>query len=142
MNLSRQPAGDNGRAANASAIRMAKSSRVKSGRMGFSASVAIVLAACLAPSDRAQAQEFESASGLPTITGCVNSTSGRLRFAVPNLPCTNAEQSIEWPQLLDVAPANLVRGCIEPSTGALTLFRWGFGPPVCASGLVAYDWAV
>src|SRR5262245_32399511 len=57
-------------------------------------------------------------------------------------PCTAAAHSIEWPQLLDVAPAGLVRGCVEPNTGTLALFRWGFGPPSCKLGQLAYDWAI
>jgi hypothetical protein len=114
--------------------------------------VAIASATCLLPLDRAQGQ-IESPESLLTIEGCVNRASGRLRFAVPTAPCTTAEKSIEWPQLQDVAPANLVRGCVEPSSGALALFRWRgplgvpsapgtIGPPPCDPGLLAFDWAV
>src|SRR4029450_6828300 len=114
--------------------------------------LALVAIGELAASRLARSQ-VETESSPPIIEGCVDLDTGRLRIAVSPAPCTAGEQSIEWPQLPDAAPAHLVRGCVAPNSGALTLYRWrgrfgrqtptgAIGPPGCAPGQLALDWAV
>ena len=123
-------------------------SRRRRARIGTLAFVA--LAQLAAP--RLTRAQVDVESAPPPIEGCVNVDSGRLRIAVPAAPCGADEQSIEWPSLQSDAPAHLVRGCVAPNTGALTLFRWrgrfgaqtatgAIGPPVCEPGRLAIDWA-
>src|SRR4029450_3315960 len=114
--------------------------------------LALVAIGELAASRLARSQ-VETESSPPIIEGCVDLDTGRLRIAVSPAPCTAGGQSIEWPQLQDAAPAHLVRGCVAPNSGALTLYRWrgrfgrqtptgAIGPPGCAPGQLALDWAV
>lgn len=112
--------------------------------------VALVATACLAVLHLDQADARDESA--PTIQGCADLETGRLRIAVADAPCTSAEQALVWPQLQAGAPAHLVRGCVAPSTGALTLHRWRgrfggtsetgeIGPPACDPGRLVFDWA-